>query len=137
MTASTSQSRSTTPDTDRQAKSVLCTPAPLLAQFSCPLPSRSYARQYAALYDFRLRKLRKSRLLTKARRKWEEEEVKEERSVRGARIRHTPRILDVQRGQVTYVTGITYMEMKLKPDVLQDLTREVRLLDLTRTHTNR
>lgn len=36
-----------------------------------------------------------------------------------------PRILDIQQGQVCYVIGTIYMSMPLKPDVLDDLTREV------------
>ncbi|CAO1633055.1 unnamed protein product [Parajaminaea phylloscopi] len=102
---------------ERKAVSRLATPAHLHAQFSAPLASRQYARQYAPLYDFRLRKLRKGRLLAKAKARWEDGE-------QGGAVTHTPRILDVQTGRVTFVIGIIYVEMRLKPDVLQDLTRE-------------
>lgn len=119
----------------RQATSLLSTPPSLLSQFSSPLPTRQYSRQYAALYDFRLRKLRRSRLLQKAKERWEGTdstaadaaggvEGKKEKRV-AAGIRNTPRILDVKKGEVTYVSGIVYVEMRLKPDVLSDLSREV------------
>lgn len=102
---------------NRLAKAPLATPPRLLSQFTAPLATRQYARQYAALYDFRLRKLRKDRLLAKAKVRWEDND--------GGAVVHTPRILDVQTGRVTFVVGIIYVEMRLKPDVLQDLTREV------------
>lgn len=117
----------------RRTTSLLSTPPSLLSQFSSPLPTRSYSRQYAALYDFRLRKLRRGRLLQKAKERWEGggsaaaggvAKGKEEKKT-AAGIKHTARILDVKKGQVTYVSGIVYVEMRLKPDVLADLSREV------------
>lgn len=123
--------------THRTTSTPLETPAHLLAQFTAPLASRLYSRQYAALYDFRLRKLRRGRLLDKAKRKWEEADRRSSENGASAsgsssssatppKPTYTPRILDVKTGTVTYITGIIYVEMKLKPDVLQDLTREVR-----------
>lgn len=88
------------------------------------MPSRLYSRQYAALYDYRLRALRRGRLLAKARAKWEEAQDAEGEE----KPRWTEKILDIKKGKVTYITGIVYREMKLKPDVLQDLTREVSQL---------
>lgn len=35
------------------------------------------------------------------------------------------RVLDVERGQVCYVVGTVYTDMALKPNVLEDLAREV------------
>lgn len=125
MAGSSSSSSSTSsayPIQVRQATSSLCTPPSLLAQFTSPLPSRLYSRQYAALYDFRLRKLRRGRLLAKAKAKWQDTE---ESTGGEGKPTYTERILEVKRGKVTYITGIVYTEMRLKPDVLQDLTREV------------
>ncbi|PWN20536.1 hypothetical protein BCV69DRAFT_282748 [Microstroma glucosiphilum] len=118
---SSSSSSSAYPVQVRQATSSLCTPPSLLAQFTSPLPSRLYSRQYAALYDFRLRKLRRGRLLAKAKAKWQDTE---ESTGGQGKPTYTERILEVKRGKVTYITGIVYTEMRLKPDVLQDLTRE-------------
>jgi len=38
-----------------------------------------------------------------------------------------PRILEVQQGSICYIIGTVYCSMPLKPDVLEDLTREVSL----------
>jgi DNA polymerase delta subunit 2 len=36
-----------------------------------------------------------------------------------------PRVLDVQKGQLCFVIGTIYMEMPLKPNVLEDIGRDV------------
>ena len=35
------------------------------------------------------------------------------------------RVLDVQKGQLSYVVGTVYMDMPLKPNVLDDIARDV------------
>lgn len=109
-----------------------------------PLSTRAYNRQYASLYDYRLRRLKhpKGRLLAKAQAKWaasssssaassgkgsgnsKKREIKEEEE-EGADATYVKRILDVKQGQVVFVIGTVYVSMHLKPDVLEDLTREV------------
>lgn len=37
------------------------------------------------------------------------------------------RILKVQRSQLCYIVGTVYMDMPLKPNVLEDMGRDVRL----------
>lgn len=37
------------------------------------------------------------------------------------------RILQVNQGEICWVVGTLYLSMHLKPDVLQDLTREVSM----------
>jgi hypothetical protein len=37
-----------------------------------------------------------------------------------------PRVLDVQKGQLCYVVGTVYMDMPLKPNILDDIARDVR-----------
>lgn len=37
------------------------------------------------------------------------------------------RVLDVQQGQLCYVVGTIYMDMPLKPNVLEDISKDVRL----------
>lgn len=36
------------------------------------------------------------------------------------------RVLDVQPGQLCFVLGTVYMDMPLKPNVLEDITKDVR-----------
>lgn len=37
-----------------------------------------------------------------------------------------PRVLEVQKGQLCYIVGTVYMDMPLKPNVLDDVARDVR-----------
>lgn len=39
-----------------------------------------------------------------------------------------PRVLDVEKSQVCFIVGTVYMEMSQKPNVLEDVGRDVRLL---------
>lgn len=118
-----------------------------------PPASRRYNLQYSALYDYRLRRLKhpKGRLLAAATKRWtdgvyEEEEntvINEESQTstastssnaksrkRGRREEPLPtanyvkRILDVKQGKICFVIGTIYCSMHLKPDVLEELTRE-------------
>ncbi|PWN36697.1 uncharacterized protein FA14DRAFT_118691 [Meira miltonrushii] len=117
-----------------------------------PLASRKYNLQYSALYDYRLRRLKhpKGRLLAAATRRWTEGVYEEEESAvneesqastastssnsrsrkRGRREEPLPtahyvkRILDVKQGKICFVIGTIYCSMHLKPDVLEELTRE-------------
>ncbi|KAN0062183.1 DNA polymerase delta small subunit Cdc1 [Thecaphora frezii] len=139
----------------------------LAAPFVVPLGSRSYSKQFAQLYDYRLVFLKK-RILARAHKKWVEgfeafsqsqsqsqsqgfDDDDDDDDDRGAnqddgddayeaeagpsrprRMRitmaqpptHVDRILDVQQGDVCYIVGNLYCSMPLKPDVLEDLTRE-------------
>lgn len=36
-----------------------------------------------------------------------------------------PRVLDVQKNQLCYIIGTVYMEMPMKPNVLDDIARDV------------
>jgi DNA polymerase delta subunit 2 len=36
------------------------------------------------------------------------------------------RVLDVRQGELCYVTGTVYMEMPLKPNILEDVSKDVR-----------
>lgn len=38
-----------------------------------------------------------------------------------------PNILKVERSKLGYIIGTIYMEMPLKPNILEDLARDVRL----------
>lgn len=41
-----------------------------------------------------------------------------------------PRVLEVTKGQLCYIIGTVYMDMPLKPNVLEDIARDVRLIPL-------
>ncbi|SNX86449.1 related to HYS2 - DNA-directed DNA polymerase delta, 55 KD subunit [Melanopsichium pennsylvanicum] len=111
--------------------------------FLVPLGSRSYSKQYAQLYDYRLAYLKK-RILPRAQSRWIDnfEAFSQSQSQPSSqldlsdagpsseRVRmHNPpkfvdRILDVRQGDICYIVGNIYCAMPLKPDVLEDLTRE-------------
>jgi hypothetical protein len=40
------------------------------------------------------------------------------------------RVLDVRQGELCWVAGTIYMDMPLKPNILDDLTKEVNILPL-------
>lgn len=135
----------------------------------CPLGGRLYKAQFAPLYDFRLKVLRK-KVLINAKTKWEnadglrlfqqasnaalsqgkgkeragdsqadddtqmdvDESQGEETGpassmslLHEAHPKMVSRILDVEQGSICYIIGTVYCSMPLKPDVLEDLTREV------------
>lgn len=87
----------------------------LRSSFLIPSKSRTYAQQFANVYYLRLSKLRE-KLVAAASFKWKGKKV--------------GRVLDVGVGELCVVVGTVYCEMKLKPNVLEDLAREVNDLDL-------
>ena len=38
--------------------------------------------------------------------------------------KHVEKVLDVQQGEIAYLVGTVYMEMKLKPNILDDITKD-------------
>ncbi|WAR62383.1 hypothetical protein PtB15_14B478 [Puccinia triticina] len=94
--------------------------------FVIPFKARSYAQQFANVYFLRLARLRE-KLDTICRHTWPG---------------HVPcRVLDIDPSRLSVVIGTVYCEMKLKPNVLEDLAREVsRSLSLSlskqRPHTH-
>ncbi|SJX65031.1 related to HYS2-DNA-directed DNA polymerase delta, 55 KD subunit [Sporisorium reilianum f. sp. reilianum] len=121
------------------------TASELSKAFLAPLGSRSYSKQYAQLYDYRLAYLKK-RILPRAKSRWIDnfdafsqsqsqplsqlDSSDAGPSSADARVRmqdppkFVDRILDVRQGDICYVVGNVYCAMPLKPDVLEDLTRE-------------
>lgn len=116
----------------------------LAKTFLVPLGTRSYSKQYAQLYDYRLAYLKK-RILPRAHSRWitnlhsfsqsqsqpgsELDPSSSSSSARGRMRMEDPpklvdRILDIRQGEICYVVGNIYCAMPLKPDVLEDLTRE-------------
>ncbi|TRM61693.1 DNA polymerase alpha/epsilon subunit B-domain-containing protein [Schizophyllum amplum] len=86
--------------------------------FLIPDKDKSFHKQYANIYFLRLNALRDS-VLQNAERKW--------KHVEGDPI-HVPRVLEVVKAKLCYVVGTVYMEMPLKPSVMEDIARDVRPL---------
>ncbi|THU99957.1 hypothetical protein K435DRAFT_719350 [Dendrothele bispora CBS 962.96] len=75
---------------------------------------RSYKHQYSNIYFIRLRLLRKF-VEESAKRRWAD--------VPGNPV-HVPRVLEVVRSKLCWIVGTVYMDMPLKPNVLEDISRE-------------
>ncbi|KZT65450.1 hypothetical protein DAEQUDRAFT_759330 [Daedalea quercina L-15889] len=76
--------------------------------------NRSYKHQYANIYFARLQLLRKY-VLARAKRRWKD--------VSGNPV-FVPRVLEVVKGKLCYIIGTVYMDMPLKPNVLEDIARD-------------
>lgn len=48
--------------------------------------------------------------------------------IAGERARQVERVLDVRQGELCWVAGTIYMDMPLKPNILDDISRDVRRL---------
>ncbi|KDQ21450.1 hypothetical protein BOTBODRAFT_203638 [Botryobasidium botryosum FD-172 SS1] len=90
------------------------TDPPEFPSFSLGSTNKSYKHQYANIYYTRLKTLRGA--------------VEEAAALRWAKVPGKPklvsRVLDVLKAQVCYVVGTVYMEMPLKPNVLEDIGKE-------------
>ena len=103
------------------------------ASFLIGSKDKSYRHQYSNIYFVRLRALRQY-VEKQAQRRWSE--------VTGASIWlgcrfcqlnlhwignpvFVPRVLDVEKGKLCFVIGTVYLEMPLKPNVLEDIARDV------------
>jgi hypothetical protein len=42
-----------------------------------------------------------------------------------------PRVLEVKKGQLCWIVGTVYMDMALKPNILEDIGKDVRALIIT------
>ncbi|KAI0050000.1 hypothetical protein FA95DRAFT_699604 [Auriscalpium vulgare] len=82
--------------------------------FTINAANRTFKHQYANIYFIRLRVLR-TFVEKEALRRW--------KGLSGS-PKLVPRVLDVLKGQVCYVVGTVYMEMPLKPNVLEDIGRD-------------
>ncbi|KII88950.1 hypothetical protein PLICRDRAFT_159910 [Plicaturopsis crispa FD-325 SS-3] len=76
--------------------------------------NKSYKHQYANIYFLRLRILREF-VEERARRLW--------KGVAGNPVL-IPRVLEVVKSQLCYIVGTVYMDMPLKPNVLEDIARD-------------
>ncbi|KAL4940672.1 hypothetical protein BDV06DRAFT_18084 [Aspergillus oleicola] len=82
-----------------------------------PGGERQYQQQYGDMYFLRLAKLKPAveKVATEA---WEGF------NIAGERAHRVERVLDVRQGEPCWVAGTIYMEMPLKPNILDDLTKD-------------
>ncbi|CAO3693059.1 unnamed protein product [Umbelopsis ramanniana] len=78
------------------------------------LKEQTFRQQYANIYFIRLTKLRAA-TLEAARERWSGLPEKTE---------YVSKVLDVQAGKLCYIIGTVYMDMPLKPNILEDITKE-------------
>lgn len=76
---------------------------------------KSYKHQYSNIYFVRLRLLREV-VEKRAKKLWEH--------INGNPVL-IPRVLEVTKSHLCYVVGTVYMDMPLKPNVMEDIARDV------------
>ncbi|KAH9082180.1 DNA polymerase alpha/epsilon subunit B-domain-containing protein [Lactarius deliciosus] len=86
----------------------------LTPSFTIKSSDRSFKYQYANIYFVRLRLLREF-IEKEAVKKWE-------RFTGSPKL--VPRVLDVLKGTICFLVGTVYMDMPLKPNVLEDIGRD-------------
>ncbi|KAI0670601.1 DNA polymerase alpha/epsilon subunit B-domain-containing protein [Trametes maxima] len=102
------------PSTPLTRPSSTVIPPPENASFIIRPADKSYKHQYSNIYFVRLRALRQY-VEQRAKRRWNE--------VAGNPV-FVPRVLDVEKGQLCFIIGTVYMDMPLKPNVLEDVARD-------------
>ncbi|KAL8905213.1 MAG: hypothetical protein Q9207_002768 [Kuettlingeria erythrocarpa] len=78
---------------------------------------RSYKQQYGDIYFLRLAKL-KPAVEAIADEEWKEFEIA------GDKVRRVDRVLDVRQGELCWIAGTVYMDMPLKPNILDDISKD-------------
>ncbi|KAL8936978.1 MAG: hypothetical protein Q9216_004655 [Gyalolechia sp. 2 TL-2023] len=78
---------------------------------------KHYQQQYGDLYFIRLAKL-KPAVEAIADEDWKDFEVA------GETVRRVDRVLDVRQGELCWVAGTVYMDMPLKPNILDDISKD-------------
>jgi hypothetical protein len=80
---------------------------------------KQYQQQYADMYFLRLTQLKPKveKIATEA---WDGFQIA------GEEVRRVERVLDVRQGELCWVAGTVYMEMPLKPNILEDISKDVR-----------
>ena len=87
---------------------------------------KPYQQQFADMYFLRLTKIKPvvERIASEA---WSDTMIAE------ARAEQVERVLDIRQGELCWVVGTVYMDMSLKPNILEDVSKDVceaQLLDL-------
>ncbi|KAK6334768.1 hypothetical protein TWF718_010215 [Orbilia javanica] len=81
------------------------------------LDTHSYQTQYVDIYFLRLAKLKRI-VEAHGRERWDDVEVN------GEVVQRVDRVLDVRQGKLCWVVGTIYMDMPLKPNVLEDIAKD-------------
>jgi DNA polymerase delta subunit 2 len=79
---------------------------------------KHYQQQFADIYFLRLTKL-KPIVEQNAREAWDGFQIAEET------VEQVERVLDVRQGKLCWVVGTIYMDMPLKPNILDDISKDV------------
>lgn len=79
---------------------------------------KQYQQQYGDMYFLRLTKL-KQYVEENAASAWEDF------SIGGETVQQVERVLDVRQGKLCWVAGTIYMDMPLKPNILEDISKDV------------
>lgn len=79
--------------------------------------TKQYEQQFADMYFARLAQLKKP-LVAVAKEEWEDFEIA------GEQAQRVERVLDVRQGQLCWVVGTIFMDMPLKPNILEDISKE-------------
>lgn len=82
---------------------------------------KQYQQQYGDMYFLRLTKL-KPAVEAIAAEAWGDLRVGAETA------KKVDRVLDVRQGELCWMVGTIYMEMPLKPNILEDISKDVSLL---------
>ncbi|KAI9809848.1 MAG: hypothetical protein M1825_000281 [Sarcosagium campestre] len=78
---------------------------------------KHYQQQFGDLYFLRLAKLKPAVELSAA-------EAWEGFQIAGETVRRVDRVLDVRQGEFCWVAGTVYMDMPLKPNILDDISKD-------------
>ncbi|KAI1365325.1 DNA polymerase alpha/epsilon subunit B-domain-containing protein [Xylaria arbuscula] len=78
---------------------------------------KSYQQQFADMYFLRLTKL-KPTVEQRASEAWRDTIIGNEPAKKAERV------LDIRQGEMCWVSGTVYMEMGLKPDILEDVSKD-------------
>ncbi|KAK1966622.1 DNA polymerase alpha/epsilon subunit B [Colletotrichum sublineola] len=87
-----------------------------LNTFALP-KERSYQQQYADVYFLRLTSIQPAVNAAAA-------EAWDGTVIGGEEAKHVNRVLDVRQGELCWVTGTVYMDMALKPNILEDVSKD-------------
>ncbi|KAJ5543222.1 DNA polymerase alpha/epsilon subunit B [Penicillium sp. DV-2018c] len=105
---------------EQEQEPVYRTPSHYNPRSTFKLPSgagRHYQQQYGDMYFVRLAKLKPSveQVATDA---WDG------LIIAGEKVRRVDRVLDVRQGELCWVAGTVYMDLPMKPNILDDLSKE-------------
>ncbi|KAJ5788337.1 DNA polymerase alpha/epsilon subunit B [Penicillium paradoxum] len=105
---------------EQEQESVYRTPSHYDPRLTFHLPAgagRHYQQQYGDMYFLRLAKL-KPAVEQVAIDAWDG------LIIAGEKVRRVDRVLDVRQGELCWVAGTVYMDLPMKPNILDDLSKE-------------